>query len=124
MPKRKTSSIDTSLGKNLAFYRKMAGLTQQQVADALNLNRTTYTKYETGASEPGIEMLKRIAVVLDTDISLLFAEDEECTAVSDSADEMFALSSEERVLLRRYSSLDREDKIEISRLLDKLEGKN
>ena len=71
MPKRKTSSIDTSLGKNLAFYRKMAGLTQQQVADALNLNRTTYTKYETGASEPGIEMLKRIAVVLDTDISLL-----------------------------------------------------
>ena len=64
MPKRKISSVDASLGRNLLYYRKLAGLTQQQMAEALNINRTTYTKYETGDSEPSVEMMRYISALL------------------------------------------------------------
>lgn len=64
MPKRKCSNVDVSFGANIAAYRKMCGFTQQQVADMLNLNRTTYTKYETGVSEPSIEIMKKSPIFL------------------------------------------------------------
>ena len=64
MPKRKIGSVDASLGRNLIYYRKLTGLTQQQLAEALNINRTTYTKYETGDSEPSVEMLRHISALL------------------------------------------------------------
>ena len=53
-------------GKNSSFalrlkqHRELCRLTQQQVADILNINRTTYTKYETGVSEPSHEVLRKI----------------------------------------------------------------
>lgn len=34
---------------------------QQTIADAMGIDRTTYSKYETGASEPNIDMIRRLA---------------------------------------------------------------
>ena len=56
MPKRKTNDVDFSLGNNLYYYRNKANLTQQQVADYLNINRTTYTKYETLIDKLSLEI--------------------------------------------------------------------
>ena len=122
MPKRKCSSVDTALGTNLSYFRKLAGFTQQNVADALNLNRTTYTKYETGASEPSIEILKKIADFLSIDVASRL-EDESKTSVvlSDVAgDDYPILSAEDRNLLRKYHMLDREDKEEVNKLINSL----
>lgn len=82
MPKRKCSNIVVSFGQNLIYYRKKSGLTQQQVADILNLNRSTYTKYETSVSEPSLEILLKIADIfqvqpnqlLDTDFGTMVAD--------------------------------------------------
>lgn len=52
---------DLTLSENLVSLRRSHGMTQQNVADYLNINRTTYTKYETGVTEPGIETLLLIA---------------------------------------------------------------
>ena len=38
----------------LKFYRHECGLTQQQVADRLKIERSTYTYYETGKTKPDI----------------------------------------------------------------------
>ena len=60
-------------GKNSSFalrlkqHRELCRLTQQQVADILNINRTTYTKYETGVSEPSHEVLRKIVSIFGTD---------------------------------------------------------
>lgn len=35
---------------NLRFLRKKQEYTQQEIADRLGINRTTYTKWETGVS--------------------------------------------------------------------------
>lgn len=50
----------TQLGELLKRYRTNCMLTQQQVADALNINRTTYTYYETGKTEPSIDTLHKL----------------------------------------------------------------
>lgn len=72
MPKRKTNDVDFSLGNNLYYYRNKANLTQQQVADYLNINRTTYTKYETHVSEPCISTLRKLVELFEIDFNSLF----------------------------------------------------
>ena len=42
------------LAERLRQARLQAGYSQQNIADALNVNRATYTYYETGHTTPGI----------------------------------------------------------------------
>lgn len=45
----------------LRRVRDVLGLTQQNVADVLGLDRSTYSYYETGKTEPNIRGLKTLA---------------------------------------------------------------
>ena len=45
------------LAERLRQARLQAGYSQQNIADALNVNRATYTYYETGHTTPSIEDL-------------------------------------------------------------------
>ena len=73
MPKRKIKEkADNIFCNNLIYYRKINGLTQQQVADYLAVNRTTYTKYETGASEPSFFILRKIVELYKVDFNKIF----------------------------------------------------
>jgi transcriptional regulator with XRE-family HTH domain len=49
------------LSSRLKFIRRMRGVTQQQVADAINVSRTTYSTYERGRAEPDVELLRRLS---------------------------------------------------------------
>ena len=42
------------LGENLRMYRLMNGFTQNEVADYIGVERSTYTYYETGKTLPNI----------------------------------------------------------------------
>ena len=46
----------------LKYYRHECGLTQQQVADRLKIERSTYTYYETGKTKPDISRLQTFCV--------------------------------------------------------------
>ena len=50
-----------SFGDNLKYYRSLLGLTQQQVADSLEIQKATYSGYETGRREPDVEKIKALA---------------------------------------------------------------
>ena len=49
------------LGKRLVMLRELRGLTQNELARRLGVERTRYTKWEDGASEPSLTMLCKIA---------------------------------------------------------------
>ena len=53
---------------DLKKHRKAKGLTQKAVADHIGCSAVVYSRYETGAREPSIDMLIRIADVLDVAI--------------------------------------------------------
>lgn len=63
------------LAKTLRKLRIEAGFTQQNLADILNINRSTYTYYESGKTTPDIRSLKQIAAVLGVNIEI-FLESE------------------------------------------------
>lgn len=49
------------IGDTLTKLRNKRGLTQDQMADALNVKRARYNAWENDISKPDIEMLKKIS---------------------------------------------------------------
>lgn len=45
----------------LRELRIAAGMTQQQVADYLNIRQQSYARYETGAGEPNLQAVVQLA---------------------------------------------------------------
>lgn len=121
MPKRKCSNIDASVGLRMRYYRIQCGLTQQQVADALKINRTTYTKYETGVSEPSHELLGKIVKMFGIDYNaILDNRDYFERRVADGDMTFNVLTLSERAIIARYRSMSKEDQKKICEYIDML----
>ena len=59
------------IGKNIKVLRERKKLTQEQLADQLFVTRQTVSNYENDRSHPDIEMLKKIADILDVDANTI-----------------------------------------------------
>ena len=59
------------LAENIKAIRKQRGMTQEELATRLNVVRQTVSKWEKGLSVPDADLLKRIAEILETDVSTL-----------------------------------------------------
>lgn len=55
----------------LRELREAKGLKQKDIADFLGIDRSTYTKYESGSNQPSIEMLFKIADFFDVSLDFL-----------------------------------------------------
>ena len=60
-----------SIRETIQAARKSAGLTQQQLAAKVYVTRQAVSRWETGESEPGIDMRKLLASVLDVPVASL-----------------------------------------------------
>lgn len=76
------SNKNEQLSSILRRLRLAAGYTQQNVADALNINRSTYTYYETGKTTPDVHTLKVLAKIFDVRVDI-FLEDDASAILSD-----------------------------------------
>ena len=59
------------IGKNIKNIRQTKGMTQDTMAEALFVTRQTVSNYENGRSRPDLDMLLRIAEVLETDVNTI-----------------------------------------------------
>lgn len=123
MPKRKCSVVSPTFGQNLIKFRNLCGFTQQQIADILNLNRTTYTKYETGVSEPSIEILKKIAAIYGVDANAILGDDTFTKSVSDFKMPIYSLTKEEQQLIGTYRMFNPSEKQEIKDKVQEIQEK-
>lgn len=55
------------LGARVKELRQAAGCTQQEVADAIGVNRVTVARFEAGAHDLGVSRLRGLAAVLAVD---------------------------------------------------------
>ena len=67
------------IGEKIKNYRKTAGLTQEQVADYLDVSTPAVNKWEKGNTYPDISLLPAIARLLKIDMNELFSFREELT---------------------------------------------
>ena len=65
------------LAERLRQARLQAGYSQQHVAGALNVNRATYTYYETGKTSPDPVTLGKIARICGAPISFFYPDEDE-----------------------------------------------
>ena len=104
------------IGLKLRTCRTNCGLSQRQVADCLGVERSTYTYYETGRSQPDINTLKLLAKIFNVSfISLLPGDDSETLNDSDNIEinPINSLSKEEQDLLISFRLLSDEEKADV-----------
>ena len=59
------------VGKNIKFFREKKDITQSELADKLCVTRQAVSNWENGKTEPDIEILNKIASVLEISIEEL-----------------------------------------------------
>ena len=62
----------TLLGLNVAYYRKRNGMTQEQLAAALDIDRTTVSKIELAISGVSLDLLFDMADLWNIPVEKLF----------------------------------------------------
>ncbi|HSL78389.1 MAG TPA: helix-turn-helix transcriptional regulator [Pseudolabrys sp.] len=75
-PKEKAKT-QMDFGERLSALRKEKGLTQQALAELINLHVIQVRRYESGASQPTLDVIRRLAVALQVSADvLIFGADE------------------------------------------------
>ena len=66
------------IGNNIKYFRKESGMTQDELAEELNVTRQALSNWERGKTEPDIETLTKIAEILDVSVEeLIYGEERE-----------------------------------------------
>lgn len=61
-----------NLGKNIKKYRQLAGFTQDELAEKINVHQTYIGKIETGKSSPSVKLLFKLSRALKVKLSDIF----------------------------------------------------
>lgn len=117
------------LSEQLKIIRKANKFTQQGLADAIGIERSTYASYETGRNKPDVILLSKIAKVfgvssdfileIDTTVPLNM-EDIPVQYKKKSGNKLVStLSKEEKSVLAKYRLLSDNKKTELVDFLEK-----
>ena len=87
------------LNENIKAIRKSKGLSQQDLADKLNVVRQTISKWEQGLSVPDSDLLIALSEALETPVSTLLGE----TVSPSEADEVKALSEKLEIINLQFA---------------------
>lgn len=71
----KDNKLMNNIASNLRFLRKLAGLSQEQFAKKVGMNRGNIASYEKGNAEPNIEKLQRIVKYFDVSLVAFIQSD-------------------------------------------------
>jgi transcriptional regulator with XRE-family HTH domain len=63
--------LKDAFAANLRHYRHARGISQEELAYAADINRTYISKLEKGISQPGLEIIGKIAEVLGIEATAL-----------------------------------------------------
>ncbi|MEE1283011.1 MAG: helix-turn-helix transcriptional regulator [Acutalibacteraceae bacterium] len=130
------------LGLKLKYYRDNCELSQQQVANILNIDRSTYTYYETGKTTPSASMLLKLSKIYNVPCAVFLEcinqELELNSKVADSVtkggisnlyeesmdDKIYSLTKDEKDVVIAYRLLDNNKKEELRKVIDELVKKD
>lgn len=116
--------MQVELGKTLRLYRKSQGWNQQFIADQLNIDRSTYSYYESGRTSPSIDSLIRLSKIFNVSIEeLLNIRPDESLAVAENPPPyepipQLELTQQERARILKMRQLDNESRDMIDELIN------
>ncbi len=77
--------MSNSFGKKIRECREAKGLSQSELARQLNTNHSIIGKYERDEVKPTIDVVKKIANILETTVGYLLGEIEDFNLLKDPA---------------------------------------
>lgn len=77
-----------NIGDMIKKLRKDKGLTQKQLADAINVSTITIQNYENNRRKPSVEMLEKISAALNV---FIFNFDDKANNISDDPQQYFIM---------------------------------
>lgn len=117
------------LSEQLKIIRRANKFTQQGLADAIGIERSTYASYETGRNKPDVILLSKIAKVFDVSSDYILeidttvplnVEDIPVKYKKKSGNKLVStLSKEEKSVLAKYRLLSDNKKTELIDFLEK-----
>lgn len=135
--------MSKELGAVFKTLRTNCTLTQQQIADVLHIDRSTYAYYERGTTEPDLKALKKIASVFNVDPALLLPDEDgkisvrvsdvteadgekgtvkrEDEVLDTRDDKIYTLSKEEKSFLSYFRVLTKEQKKSLREFFENLD---
>lgn len=93
-------------GARLREMRRANHMTQQTVADQLCIDRTTYSKYESGRVSPDHQGLMTLATLFDVTVDQLLGREDAASLAHDPNEE---LSDQEKLLLQMFRQLSADE---------------
>jgi transcriptional regulator with XRE-family HTH domain len=92
--------------ERLKAARELRGLSQAQLAERSGFQPSAISRFETGASKPSFDNLRRLAAALEVSTDFLLGLVDEPTGTAASTDPLYRdfekLTSEQRDFARRY----------------------
>ena len=73
-----------SLGENIQFYRNKAGITQEQLAERLDVSRQSVSKWESNTTYPEMEKLLQMCTMFSCSLDTLLRGDAESVSFEDT----------------------------------------
>lgn len=108
--------------QKIRTLRKQSGLSQQQVAQALGIDRSAYTYFENGVTDIKMDRLIRLARLFGVGVDELLPEEwlSRSVAVNHNAasgGKLSAVGNQEKSLLAMFRQLDAEQKESLLQVL-------
>lgn len=106
-----------SLGEKLRDLRESFDLSQNQIAAALNIDRSTYTNYELDKTRPSLESLVKLArifhITAEELLPIIEDDDSHMREMGRPNGMVQTLNKEERGLIVLYRALDKESRAKL-----------
>ena len=134
---------NNGVGDLLKSYREACGFSQQQVADALGIDRSTYTYYELGNTTPSAPFIIKLSKIFNVPYTKFmdpYLKRESEAVLGDSGlsqkslhenrdeyeipETVYSLSKEERSFLCMFRLLNSEQKQAVTEEIKKLSKEN
>lgn len=97
-------------GDILKRLRNERGISQRELADRLKINRSTYARYETSATQPDFETLKLLANFYDVTIDYILGNsDRKELTIEEKLSKELRLRDGENIYFYDMEGLDDED---------------
>lgn len=105
------------IGKRLAALREESGFTQEEIQKLTGINRTTYSKNESGKAAPSLANLHTFARMYGVSLDYLCDIDNRAkVTLYDSGKNM---TKEEKMLVSYYRLLDDENRKKLLEMIEK-----
>lgn len=66
--------VKASVARQFVYYRKLKGMTQEELAQRVGVSRTNITRFEKGSYNPSVEMMTKVAAALELNLKITLEE--------------------------------------------------